>query len=57
VNKLGPWAPWLGVAVYAFGIMVYLGQLATNLVFGSHTSGFGSCSALMLCAMVTSLRA
>ncbi|HUL98698.1 MAG TPA: hypothetical protein VLU24_04605 [Mycobacterium sp.] len=57
MNKLGPWAPWLGVAVYAFGIMVYLGQLATNLVFGSHTSGFGSCSALMLCAMVTSLRA
>ena len=25
VNKFGPWAPWLGVAVYAVGIMLYLG--------------------------------
>jgi uncharacterized membrane protein YjjP (DUF1212 family) len=25
VNKIGPWAPWLGVAVYAVGIMLYFG--------------------------------
>lgn len=25
VNKLGPWAPWLGVAVYAVGIILNLG--------------------------------
>lgn len=25
VNKLGTWAPWLGVAVYALGILFYLG--------------------------------
>ncbi|MFN3005748.1 MULTISPECIES: threonine/serine ThrE exporter family protein [Mycolicibacterium] len=25
VNTLGPWAPWLGVAVYAVGIVLHLG--------------------------------
>jgi uncharacterized membrane protein YjjB (DUF3815 family) len=25
VNKFGAWAPWLGVAVYAIGIMLYFG--------------------------------
>ncbi|KUI07370.1 hypothetical protein AU191_17665 [Mycolicibacterium acapulense] len=25
LNKLGPWAPWLGVAVYAVGVMLFLG--------------------------------
>ncbi|UXA20369.1 threonine/serine exporter ThrE family protein [Mycobacterium sp. SMC-4] len=25
VNKLGSWAPWVGVAVYAFGLMLFLG--------------------------------
>lgn len=24
VNKIGPWAPWLGVAVYALGVMLFL---------------------------------
>jgi uncharacterized membrane protein YjjB (DUF3815 family) len=24
-NKIGPWAPWLGVAVYAVGIVLYFG--------------------------------
>ncbi|MDQ2636488.1 MAG: threonine/serine exporter family protein [Actinomycetota bacterium] len=25
LNKLGPWAPWVGVAVYAVGVMLFLG--------------------------------
>jgi uncharacterized membrane protein YjjP (DUF1212 family) len=25
VNKFGPWAPWLGVAIYGIGIRLYLG--------------------------------
>lgn len=25
VNKFGAWAPWLGVAVYAVGVVLYLG--------------------------------
>ncbi|MBW0011830.1 threonine/serine exporter family protein [Mycobacterium sp.] len=25
LNMLGPWAPWAGVVVYAFGIVLYLG--------------------------------
>ncbi|MGY4869069.1 threonine/serine ThrE exporter family protein [Mycolicibacterium elephantis] len=25
LNKLGPWAPWAGVAVYAVGVMLFLG--------------------------------
>ncbi|KRD13044.1 hypothetical protein ASE48_30680 [Mycobacterium sp. Root265] len=24
VNRIGPWAPWLGVAVYAVGVMLFL---------------------------------
>jgi uncharacterized membrane protein YjjP (DUF1212 family) len=24
VNKIGPWAPWLGVAVYALGVLLFL---------------------------------
>jgi len=24
VNKIGPWAPWLGVAVYAIGVMLFM---------------------------------
>lgn len=24
LNKLGPWAPWLGVAVYAIGVMLFM---------------------------------
>ena len=36
--------------------VAYLGQFATNLVFGSYASGFGGGSALMLFAMVISLR-
>jgi uncharacterized membrane protein YjjP (DUF1212 family) len=25
LNEFGPWAPWAGVALYAFGILLYLG--------------------------------
>lgn len=31
LNQLGPWAPWLGVAVYGFGTWMYLGPARSFL--------------------------
>lgn len=31
INKIGPWAPWVGVAVYAIGVMLFLAPPASFL--------------------------
>ncbi|MGE2726950.1 threonine/serine ThrE exporter family protein [Mycolicibacterium pulveris] len=31
LNKIGPWAPWVGVAVYAVGVMLFLAPPASFL--------------------------
>lgn len=31
LNKIGPWAPWVGVAVYAIGVMLFLAPPASFL--------------------------
>jgi uncharacterized membrane protein YjjP (DUF1212 family)/uncharacterized membrane protein YjjB (DUF3815 family) len=72
INRLGPWAPLLGVFVYGIGAMLYFGpptsflpwmlltayagQWVGNAVLGSYASGFGGGLTLIICALAISHR-
>ncbi|HEX2401881.1 MAG TPA: threonine/serine exporter family protein [Mycobacterium sp.] len=72
INRLGAWAPLLGVFVYGIGAMLYFGpptsflpwmlltayagQWVGNAVLGSYASGFGGGLTLIICALAISHR-